>query len=346
MKQSVIWFASVGEVQGARRRRAVFRVAVWLVFCAGLLGLAEGAAAALQDLLVASTSYPAEIKMFDGSTGSDGGTFADGGGIYFPRGLAFGPNGNLFVANEGTDAVLQFNGTTGAFVSTFVPTGGGGLAAPKGLAFSPDGSTLFVASDSAPCDILRYDASTGAFLGGIPGVGGGLTTPWGLTFGSDGDLYVVSAGTASVLRYDGSTGAFIDTFVSGGSGGLTAAQSLTFGPDGNLYVTDSIISGRVMRYDGTTGAFIDTFVAGGSGGLRRPDGLTFGPDGGLYVSSSDTSNVLRYNGATGAYLDVFASGGGLFGPSGLTFTPIPEPSTLMVLVLIGLRLAGRRRGPL
>ena len=44
--------------------------------------------------------------------------------------MAFGPNGNLFVASELGNAVLEYNGTTGAFVGEFVAAGSGGLSEP------------------------------------------------------------------------------------------------------------------------------------------------------------------------------------------------------------------------
>jgi hypothetical protein len=48
---------------------------------------------------------------------------------------------DLFVGNffgPGNEDVLRYNGTTGAFVSTFVPTGSGGLSFPLGGTFGPD----------------------------------------------------------------------------------------------------------------------------------------------------------------------------------------------------------------
>jgi hypothetical protein len=60
-----------------------------------------------------------------------------GGGAYTldgPRDIVYGPNGNLFVVGGLSNNVLEFNGTTGAFVRTVVPAGGG-LSGPWGLAF-------------------------------------------------------------------------------------------------------------------------------------------------------------------------------------------------------------------
>jgi streptogramin lyase len=179
--------------------------------------------------------------------------------------------------------------------------------------------------------VLRYDETTGAFVG-VFASGGGLNSPIGLVYGPDGNLYVTSIAVTntrgSVLRYNGTTGAFIDAFVPSGSGGLDAPEGAVFGLDGNLYVSSGN-TGSVLRYNGTTGAFIDVFVPSGTGGLLTPLGLTFGPDGNLYVAASFISDgslgfgVLRFDGTTGAFIDLFvpSGSGGLGTPTALVFGP-------------------------
>ena len=49
---------------------------------------------------------------------------------------------DLFVSSFGTNAVLEYNGTTGAFVKSFVPTGGGGLITPTDVTFGPAGPAV------------------------------------------------------------------------------------------------------------------------------------------------------------------------------------------------------------
>jgi hypothetical protein len=49
----------------------------------------------------------------------------------------FGPNGNLFVSSEGSNQVLEYNDTTGAFITAFVAAGSGGLSGPNFLTFTP-----------------------------------------------------------------------------------------------------------------------------------------------------------------------------------------------------------------
>lgn len=60
------------------------------------------------------------------------------GGLDAPTGLAFGPDGRLYVASGNTDSVLRYDATTGAFVDVFVASGAGGSDFPTFLAFRPD----------------------------------------------------------------------------------------------------------------------------------------------------------------------------------------------------------------
>ncbi|MCP4783031.1 MAG: protein kinase [Fuerstiella sp.] len=76
----------------------------------------------------------------------------------FVKLLSFGPDGNLYVASINTDSILRYNGTTGAFLDTFVPTGSGGLDNPIGMLFDADGN-LNVASGLSH-EVLRYGAAS------------------------------------------------------------------------------------------------------------------------------------------------------------------------------------------
>lgn len=319
-----------------------------LILAAGILAAIlagpNGLQAATSDLYV-SSSYPFaapafSVKRFDGATGDPigtAGTFATNDGLVFPHGLAFGPDGNLYVASE-TDSILKFSGA-GAFIGEFIAAGAGGepflegLKAPKGIAFAPDGS-FFAVSNGSPQRLLKFNGVTGAYLADLTASLGSVLFDvpyWDLALGPDGNLYLSGGTTGGVLRFNPTTATFIDVFVPMGSGGLNNARGLTFGPDDNLYVAGGDLDGRVWKYDGATGAYLGLFVPTlGNGGMTRPDGIVFGPAGNLFVSSGDNGKVLRFAGSDGHFLDVFAELDfplGL-GPAGLVFyPPLPDPRT-------------------
>ena len=83
----------------------------------------------------------------------------------------------MFVASLASDAILEFDSETGAFVEDF--TSGTGLDGPRTLIFGPHGD-LFVCNDGSN-SVSRFDGETGAFSGTFA-IGNGLDHPYDLIF--------------------------------------------------------------------------------------------------------------------------------------------------------------------
>jgi sugar lactone lactonase YvrE len=245
-----------------------------------------------------------------------------------PRGIAVGPDGNVYVSDSDQNIVYRYDGATGASLpapgqtgAVFVPAGSGGLNGPKGVAFGADGNLYVVSYFSK--QILRYQGPAGSSPGAFVGVFASVTNgagPEDLTFGPDGNLYVSVIDSAQsntpdgkIDRFDGSTGAPIGsgTFVPAGGGGLVQPRQIVFDPSGaNMYVVECLDStpvptGQVLRFQGpygqNPGAFVETYITGGQGGLLRPLGLARDAAGNLYVSDKNTSvNVTRFAPSTQA----------------------------------------------
>lgn len=242
----------------------------------GALGITVGPDG---DLYVASEEANMVLR-FAGATGAFVGRFVwddpmtpkdETGGLSGPGAVLFGPDGQLYISSFDSDAILRYDGATGAFVDVFVPANSGGLDGPDaGMAFGPDGH-LYVPgyySDSIP----RFDGETGAPLGDFA-QGDKLDKPRTLVFRGE-HLYVANEGSNEVLRYDADSGAFVDVFVAAGAGGLMAPAGMVFGPDGVLHVASA--DNQILRFD-EGGAPLPTIVDAVAGKISGPTHITLAP---------------------------------------------------------------------
>lgn len=157
----------------------------------------------------ASSALPgstSKVTRYEGGSGSVLGSFVPGP-VASPAtgGLAFGPNGNLFVGEVGR--ILEYDGRTGSFLGVFAS--GNGLGATNGLAFATNGN-LLVANTQATCcgagAIVEFDP-LGAYVRSF----GDDESPVDLAFAPNGALFVsVNAnvgGRDLILEYDYVSGA-------------------------------------------------------------------------------------------------------------------------------------------
>jgi hypothetical protein len=246
------------------------------------------------------------VYSFDASTGDFLGTLVDDGPLY---NITFGPDGDLYGVDSWTDDLLQYDRSTGVLERRVLRGADFGYFGIGDFAFLPDGS-LFAVTDGD--EIARYDAATGARIS--------------------------PATSLPQLGFDG-----------------YGFDRLAVGPEGEVYATynyrfrDQVLDGGVMRFDGITGSLLNVLIddtpafGAASGGDL---GLAFGPDGQLYVGSQRASAILRYDAATGALLGTLPIPPGVAGAGYLTFLPVPEPTSIVLpLVVLGISAGrcGRRR---
>ena len=190
------------------------------------------------------------------------------GGLDGPTAAVFGPDGNLYVASFNSDAVLRYDGQTGAFIDFFVTAGQGGLNGPDaGMLFGPDGH-LYVPSFNNN-RIIRYNGTSGANLGVFANQTSGLNQPRAMLFRPNGDLWVSSSGSGQILAYD-SSGAFLRQVIA-----MRQVTGFAIHPKDQLLYAATSRGDRVRTFDPTSGALIQTFIPGGSDGMDFPTFVSF-----------------------------------------------------------------------
>ncbi|MBN9519940.1 VCBS repeat-containing protein [bacterium] len=278
------------------------------------VGLAGTGTITSPAVLYAASFFDAALYAFDADTGATLATivapYATGGLLTGPAGLTVGPDGNLYIANQGSatnpiESVLKYDLTT-LTLSTFISTAQLDAArtgtantnttfSPAGLAFDPnDANELYVVlnggqNSAGGGSVVRFDLTGGAYVGGA-GTFHPLVTnfyqPSGLTFGRGTDntsLYVTSAvpivvGT-DVVGFNGritkvaSAGSnpVASELITPGAGGLAYPSGLAFGPDGKLYVADLAALEQLLPPGAETGKVV-RFDADGSNPVQFNQG--------------------------------------------------------------------------
>ncbi len=224
-----------------------------------------------------------------------------------PAGLAFGPNGSLYIANvNGQDVrmIASRNGRQYHLVSQ--SAGYGYLVAGAGTAgSSPNGAFSLTSQLDFPQDVA-VDSSGNVFIADtaantvemIPKVGG---TYFGISM-HQGRIYTIAGGGS------GTCSTATDKFGDGCPGTdstLSSPGYITVMPNGNVLVSDS--GDNLLReIDATTG-IITIFAGNGSTGqgstpvngevatqspLGQPEGVAIDTYGDVFVSCQSTNTVM------------------------------------------------------
>jgi RHS repeat-associated protein len=232
----------------------------------------------------------------------------------FPRNVAVGPDGRVFISDAKRIWVVDQNGVINAYAGSDALTGGdggpalqAGLASPSGMSFSSEGTLFFVDANSirkvTPQGIISTVAGPGPGNGSFSGDGGpalsaGLDAPRDVTVGRDGSFYIAATNRVRRVGTDGIINTFTGNgaaapFADGGPGPQTTiatANGVASGADQAIYVADAGHH-RIRR------------VASALPGLSSSDIVVPSIDGGeAYIFTGEGRHLRTVNGLTGATL--------------------------------------------
>jgi DNA-binding beta-propeller fold protein YncE len=203
-----------------------------------------------------------------------GGTGKEPGKLQSPRGLAVGPQGDLYVADLGNSRISVF-GPTGAFMFSFGSLGIAGKSKPgqfnepSGLAVGPDG-TVYVA-DAWNHRIQEFDAK-GRPKGGLGGLSWSFYSPRDLGLDRQGNVYVADTGNSEIKIAD--RGGHLLARLGGRGSGLGKFREV-FGvavnSKGEIFVADPG-NKKIQKFSPTPGslALKERWVPGWKNGVFWP----------------------------------------------------------------------------
>lgn len=323
-----------------------------------LLTLAATPEARAADWLYVASDATHSVRRYDAVTGQSLGDFVapNSGGLVGPRGVIFGPDGNLYVANQfsGTTTrgnILRYHGTNGTFLGTFIAGRGAGysLQIPHGILWKGDRFYVADMGDpgvNIPGHLWRFRVSNGIASFDRELTVGALQSrfrPRGIVFGPDGHLYATSFEPTSgrVLKFDGTNGTYLGEFIPP-DGRLVRPEAINFSPDGSQVLVNSFKpdpnnladtdTDRILVYAAANGAFIKSInlplISSWPASPIRPyaQAAVFGPGGKLTVAHTGNGLVRQYDLLTGNY-EPFLESESIGAPWFLTYRRT-DPATL------------------
>ena len=229
-----------------------------------------------------------------------------GSAFHTANGLAFGPDGRLYVASVMGESIFALDLATGAIEVAVPPFAG----EADDLLFTPGGDLIWTALLEGVVRTRRADGSMHDLASGLPGANSIALTREGKR------LFVGQVFMGEGLWEIDLAGIAPPRLVVEETGGLNAAQ---FGPDGLLYAP-SWDRGQVVRINPDNGA--TTVLAEG---FKKPGAVRFDLHDQLYVLDDATGELFALDPAGALYERrlvahlATSTDNVIFGPTGLAY---------------------------
>lgn len=307
------------------------RLAVAFAILAALTANASRA-----DTVYATSFSTGELIRYDSSDPAGTKTVLSGSGAMTkPAAIAVGPDGNLYIGEDGDGATVAPKVTRYAVASGSLETvhtftafevfpgslifKGTDLLVGRNPFFGNTGPIVKIANASGSGPLAVSDYTTGGSLASSPG----------LALAADGQLYVAdqtysfvtSVASGPVKRFD-AAGTYVGEVIASGSSGLSGPTGLAI--TGTTLYTASIMSGAVLQTN-LAGDTTQPFAS--AGGPFEVGALALLSDGTLLASSPSGSGSIYLFGTDGTLLGTYASGLGQIGGIAAV-AAVPEPASI------------------
>ena len=182
------------------------------------------------------------VEEYDANTGAWIKTYNPGGGWQWAG--IYAPNGNVYIGDQSTNDVREYDGATGVFVGILTAVDG-----PADMLIGPNGN-LFICSYLGGY-VREVDANTGAFVDQFAQTFGDRTND--IAFLPSGDILVTAGGSNVCYHYSPAKvllGSFAGT-------GWQRPHGIAISPwDGDIYVADGVTT-QVHVFDSVSFAELD-----------------------------------------------------------------------------------------
>ena len=284
--------------------------------------VAPGVASGGVVLADSSSTTPVTIYLSGTGVGAaltlDPGTVAaTGSGFKTPDSVAIDAVGDVFYADAGNNAILEFKSGSSTAVSI-----GSGLSKSAGVAVDGAGD-VFIA-DTGNNRVVEVPIVSGVLSNAaqiaLPTTlaGAALNAPAGVAVDSAGDLFIADTGNNRIvgIPYNGAWNT--SAAVAIGSS-LSGPLAVVANASGNLYVADSGV-GQIYEIFSPLANFSQQLVAVGFG---NPTGLAVDASGSLFVADYANGEVVRIPNISGSLEpnDEVEAGIGVSTPYGVALDP-------------------------
>jgi DNA-binding beta-propeller fold protein YncE len=266
------------------------------------------------------------------------GNGCNGSALTRVRGIGWGPDGNLYVADTDNNRVVVLS-TAGNCVRVFGHggSGNGQFKQPRDVIADPSSNGVWVA-DSGNYR-LEHLSTTGSFIsattpahGSMPGQFASVLSMFAYnsgiavtdTYNYQVELFTITAGNAVEPP------SILVPGVGPANGGFNGAWSVAYDLNGNLYATD-YLNDRVEKFD-PSGNFVCQFgmYGNGVGSLEFPRGVAVSANGNSVAVTQENNSVQLFSGATckstGQITVAGSSPSGLKRPRQVSFDPSNDGS--------------------